>query len=219
MLRDTVSSPAQLPATTQSLLLHESTASFVQRLRTRGYPINFPLRDLLAHKLEANKDHHQHPSTMWLKPDSHWTIRRKQLTPHPDATLPPEMYCALLCGLQDFQIDYINLSTVLYGMSVLEIRNFYRYCYLEWVIRHPNSPEHPSKTHAWPCTPREFKTLPVEELRVKWMETLQLLLRNEPPDDPDGTPVASPATGAGWSRRTRSLFFVNRLYSYLTPCG
>ena len=210
---------AQQKSASHGLLLHESTAGFVQRLRTRGYAINFQLRDFLIRELEANKSRGEDHSAFWQGVDSHWTLRRQQFTPSPDSTLPPELYCTLLCGLHDFHIDYVNLVAVLYEMSALEIRNFYRYCYLEWIARHPTLQQNATSAHGWPCAPREFKTLPVEQLRVKWAETLRMLLGREPLDVADSATASLSAAGTSWSRRTRSLFFVNRLYSYLTPCG
>ena len=233
--------------TSQHLLLHESTSGFVRRLKTRGYPINMSLRDHLSQGLISVKSnaHPPHTPDYWLNMDSLWLLKRKQLSPEPDATLSPEMYCALLCGLQAFEIDYVNLAAVLHSMSVLEIRNLYRYCYLEWISRHPAlqqlaldgnggcgsgsggggcgggcGPSSLSST-LWPCTPRAFKELCTEQLRIRWAETLRgLLSENVPSEQPPlmGAAAPPPATSR-LSQRTRSLFFVNRLYSYLTPCG
>jgi hypothetical protein len=242
-------------SSTNSLLLHESTGAFVRRLKTRGYPVNLPLRDFMACERKGHTiPHHSnngstampHTADYWLNRDSQWLLKRKQLAPEPDATLSPEMYCALLCGLHELQLDYVDLAIVLHGMSPLEIRNLYRYCYLEWIARHPAPSGSTTKSvqaagaaqlssTVWPCTPREFKNLPIEQLRIKWAETLRMLLgrgTDHVTEQQQGTttmtttmtttttttttPQSQPLPR---SQRTRSLFFVNRVYSYLTPCG
>lgn len=223
-----------------SLLLHESTDDFMKKLKTRGYSVNFKLRDWLICELTNGFEQCAkcgndsilscHTHDFWMGVD----LQRIQQTKTNESQdhhslLPINCYCALLCGLQALDINYVDLAVVLYGLSIREIQNFYRYCYLEWMQHHAIPDQHSKPTSItvgssqdkelhktkdlWPCTPREFSRLTTEELRVQWTESLQRLLA------PYSSPPQPPSSPTNNSQRVRSLFFVNRLYSYLTPCG
>lgn len=161
-----------------------------------------------------------HTPSFWLDIDEQ---TRRNLHTHnlpihrtQDPTLPIESYCALLCPLHTFKLNYVNLAVVLYGLSVHNIRNLYRYCYLEWIaVQQPSSKAstttdtHTTKwwAHVWSLTPRAFSKLTSPELRVQWTRVLRGLVGETVDDEPEA------------SRYVRSMFFVNRLYSYMTPCG
>lgn len=159
-----------------------------------------------------------HTPSFWLDIDEQ---TRRNLHTHnlpihrtQDPTLPIESYCALLCPLHTFKLNYVNLAVVLYGLSVQNVRNVYRYCYLEWIAVQQSSKTstttdtHTKRwAHVWSLTPRAFSKLTSPELRVQWTRVLRGLVGETVDDEPEA------------SRYVRSMFFVNRLYSYMTPCG
>ena len=190
--------PSSTPDTS-SLFLY-TTDEFVRRLKTRGYPVNVPLRDALQKVLLDGLAQDQttaHTSAFWLDLDTQTErdLRRLTLTAActGDSTLSLPMYCAILCPLHSYELNYINLAVVLHGLQAQEVKNFYRHGYLEWMHAEKNNQTHSMWTH----TPRTFSQLSVEELRVEWAALLRRCV----------------------SEYASCVFFVNRLYSYLTPCG
>lgn len=145
-----------------------------------------------------------HTPSFWLDLDAQ-TVRNLHRHVIRDHTLPITTYCALLCPLHTFKLNYINLAVVLHGLTVQDIRNVYRYCYLEWV----SVDSCDTLVDVWKHTPRTFGKLSVTVLRVEWAEVLRKLVGDGGCDEKEHTA----------QRYVRTMFFVNRLYSYLTPCG
>jgi hypothetical protein len=77
-------------------------------------------------------------------------------------------------------------------LNHMEIKNIYRYLYLAWTNAHTD-------TSLWTYTPREFSKLSETELTLQWEVFLQHIISD--------------------TKNSKALFFVNRLYNYLTPCG
>ena len=105
-----------------------------------------------------------------------------------------------------YDLNYINLAVVLHGLQAQEEKNFYRHGYLEWMQAEKNNTNTTAANDAamdnhtqtlWAHTPRTFSQLSIEVLRVEWAALLRRCV----------------------SEYVSCVFFVNRLYSYLTPCG
>lgn len=205
-IRATPSSSSSTSSSTSSSLFLYTTDEFVRRLKTRGYPVNIPLRDALQRVLLrglAQDKTTAHTSDFWLHLDTQTERDLTQLTLTAactgDSTLSLPMYCAILCPLHTYDLNYINLAVVLHGLQAQEVKNFYRHGYLEWMHAEKNTQTN-DDTHTrqlWAHTPRTFSQLSIEELRVEWAALLRRCV----------------------CEYASCVFFVNRLYSYLTPCG
>lgn len=115
-------------------------------------------------------------------------------------TLPPlvtgivslPQLCNVLSPLAAYDLQYVNLAVALHTLTPNEAKNLYRYLYLEWVQCDATEP--------WAVTPRVFGKYHGAVLADAWVAFLRQMV---PPE-----------------KNTRvTLFFLNRLYAYLTPCG
>ena len=200
----TRSKRATKPTYTSGLLY--TTYEFIQRLRARGRELRLDVRDVLLQWLHAHSD----GDVVW-DPESPELQRQLASVPPLDDAVPVPFVrlCALLAPLQCYDLQYVNLAVVFYSLTPMEMKNIYRYCYLEWV-QHSARTEGAPVAHSssadpclWTHTPRQFAGLHGPALGRAWDQFLATAIK--PDDANDAAPVA--------------LFFINRLYSYLTPCG
>lgn len=129
-------------------------------------------------------------------------------------------YCYLLSPLRVYNIHYINVAILMVYMTCAEIRNLYRYLYLEWMrcrerddatttssaLENECDADHHTP---WILTPRAFCQLRTDEMVKAWRSLLQRLV---------GVPGTQTSTHTS-THFTTCMFFVNRLRAYLTPLG
>lgn len=186
-------------ATTPGLLY--TTYEFIQRLRARGRALRFDVRDLLLQWVQLHTDQGGSANSLWNPECPELQRHLSTVAPVADteAVIPLLRLCTLLAPLDAYELQYLNLVIVLHSLTTMEIKNLYRYCYLEWLSSCSNH----TSVNPWTHTPREFSTLNGHALSVAW----------------DGVLVSVLSSPSESERASRGLFFVNRLYAYLTPCG
>lgn len=170
-----------------------TTYEFIQRLRARGRVLRLDVRDALLQWAHTRTE----APVEWSADCPELQRHLSNLPPIDPGLVSLYRLCALLSPLQAYDIQYINLAIVLHSLTPMEIKNMYRYCYLEW-MQHANQPDAP----VWSRTPRQFSGLSVSELSHAWDAFVEEAL---------GSPLQEKAS--------MTFFFLNRLYSYLTPCG
>lgn len=190
----------QSSRTTDTAGLLYTTYEFIRRLRARGRPLRLDVRDALLQWLQARADDTSEANLEWATDSPDLQRHLSTLPPMEDPSLPVVRLCALLAPLQAYDLQYINLAVVLHSLSLTEIKNLYRYCYLEWMQHAPSSPLTPT---LWVHTPRQFAALSALDTAGAWEAFLARAVSSSPTQETASTP----------------LFFINRLYSYLTPCG
>lgn len=175
-------------------ILNHTTDEFILRLQNRGYRIHTELKSLLDSILhsESKKNADRcHTKQFWSSLDDK-TLNTLQ---QPDTFLNILDLCAQLSPLYALHINYINLAVVLYTLTAPEWKNLYRYCYLEWMKCNNGD-------MLWEFTPRYVSKLNEFHLQQKCKDFLNYMI-----------------TGCENEKYVHSLFFINRLYQYLTPCG
>lgn len=193
---------AKSPATSSGLLY--TTYEFIQRLRARGRTLRLDVRDLLLQWVQLRTDQ-EDAAALWDPecPDLQRHLSQVPPFDHPHAVCTLLRLCARLAPLQAYDLQYLNLAVVLHSLTPMEVKNLYRFCYLEWMAHHPSDAAAPTQP-LWPYTPRQFAALHGAALGDAWEGVLEGL-------------VSTP--GNATERAPYGLFFVNRLYAYLTPCG
>ena len=186
-------------ATTSGLLY--TTYEFIQRLHARGRALRFDVRDLLLQRVQLHAAQGAPANSLW-NPECPELQRHLATVPpvaDSEAVVPLLRLCTLLAPLEAYDLQYLNVVIVLHSLTPMEIKNLYRYCYLEWLSSCSNQ----TSVNPWTHTPREFSTLNGRALSLAW----------------DGVLVSVLSGPSESERASRGLFFVNRLYAYLTPCG
>ena len=189
---------------TSSGLLY-TTYEFIQRLRARGRTLRLDVRDLLLQWVQLRTDQ-EDAAALWDSecPDLQRHLSQVPPFDHPHAVCTLLRLCARLAPLQAYDLQYLNLAVVLHSLTPMEVKNLYRFCYLEWMAHHPSDAAAAPTPPLWPHTPRQFAALHGAALGDAWEGVLEGL-------------VSTP--GDTTERGPYGLFFVNRLYAYLTPCG
>jgi hypothetical protein len=204
------------PTTTpkrKSKVLLCTTDEFLNRLRTRGYYVDIALRDRLELVLERGLLQDEpscHTPAFWCaagqaeaEPSGVTTAAAATATatavaatvssPPVKPFLDAFALCAALSQLHVHGINYVNLAVVLHSLGAQQWKNLYRYCYIEWT-------KHGNPEPIWVHTPRAFGQL--GELPGACTDFLNHLIWD-----------------CDTHKCVHSLFFVNRVYQYLTPCA
>jgi hypothetical protein len=193
-----------IPPTTapkrKSKVLLCTTDEFMNRLRARGYYVDIALRDRLELVLERGLLQDEpscHTPAFWYAAGQEDDAA--ELAAAAAATAPTKPFlnafalCAALSQLHVHGINYVNLAVVLHSLGAQQWKNLYRYCYIEWT-------KHGNPEPIWVHTPRAFGQL--GELPSACNDFLNHLIRD-----------------CDTHKCVHSLFFVNRVYQYLTPCA
>jgi hypothetical protein len=184
------------PTTTpkrKSKVLLCTTDEFLNRLRARGYYVDIALRDHLELVLERGllqDESSCHTPAFWC------TVGQADTDPTAVAPAKPFLnafaLCAALSHLHVHGINYVNLAVVLHSLGAQQWKNLYRYCYIEWT-------KHGNREPLWVHTPRAFGQF--DDLPDMCTDFLNHMIRD-----------------CDTHKCVHSLFFVNRVYQYLTPC-
>lgn len=186
-----------------------TTYEFIQRLRARGRTLRLDVRDLLLQWVQlrtiASDNGDTTNATLWDPECPDLQRHLSQVPPLDDAkaVVPLLRLCTRLAPLQLYELQYLNLAIVLHSLTIMEIKNLYRFCYLEWMAHHTSGASTTPPSHLWTYTPRQFAALHGNALSDAWDGVLDGMVSN--PCDSE--------------RASHGLFFVNRLFAYLTPCG
>lgn len=173
-------------------MLYTTTHTFIERLISRGRPLRLDIRDALICWIQEKS----YNCIDWEKEKPSFMKVLSTLPPADNGILQLFTLCELLSPLHKLDIQYINLAIIIHSLTLVEIKNLYRYCYIEWMRFAPQS-----DLYEWFQTPREFANLPLEDLTSAWERFLSTSLGSC--SDKDVSKV---------------LFFLNRIYSYLIPC-
>jgi len=176
-------------------VLNYTTGEFILRLQNRGYPIHTELKshlDSILQSKSTRKDTNCHTNVFWSSLEDRTLTSLQQTAPH---FVNIADLCAHLSPLSALQINYINLAVVLYTLNAQEWKNLYRYYYLEWMTCNNGD-------ILWEHTPRFFSKQNDFQLQQMCTDFLDFMM-----------------AGCHTDNYVRSLFFINRLYQYLTPCG
>tara|TARA_Y200000002_G_scaffold366249_1_gene357007 strand:- start:443 stop:1015 length:573 start_codon:yes stop_codon:yes gene_type:complete len=180
----------------KSPLLYTTTV-FVEKLIERGFCINLKLRNKL---MQIDKDfNNKNNKTESL--EIYWNTESVQkeinhYLDNQDSNIRINNILSILSSLSKYNINYINLAVILWSLSIQEIRNLYRYYYLEWININKNSTLFESKI-IWKYTPREFNLLESTQIYNYWLHFIKQFI--------------SP------NNHSLHIFFINRFYKYMTP--
>lgn len=178
----------------KSKVLIYTTEEFVQRLLNRGYHIKLDLKHRLDVILQGESKKHTlecHSQTFWSSLEDH-TLHTLQSSDHFINVLD---LCAQLSPLHKLNINYVNIAVVLYSFTAQDWKNLYRYYYLEWMKCNRDK-------CLWVHTPRYISKLDTFKLQQICKSFLDYMIHD-----------------CENNKYVHSLFFINRLYLYLTPCG
>lgn len=179
--------------TSTSALLY-TTHNFVDRLCARGRSIRIDVRDVLLHWIHSTQT-----PIVWDQELINTDQILASVPPIEEGVVPLIRLCALLSPLDKLDLQYVNIAVILHSMTPIEIKNFYRYCYLEWM---QCNMQNETLESLWTHTPNKFSRLDDSEFAIEWERFLTNVFNYQ---ENHHAPMV--------------LFFLNRLYCYLTPCG
>jgi hypothetical protein len=158
-----------------------SSRDLIERLSARGFTIDLALRNnlLLLYTLFDEGTTKQ----FWEQQD---------LSEYINDTAEADYLKNILIALSPLgDINVINYSIILYSLSYQEIKNFYRYLFIEW-----KKIEHLQNFKAFPVTPNELSNYSHTDLRTLWCNFMDTLFNRE---------------------QIYLYFFINRLTYYFIP--
>lgn len=174
-----------------------TTHEFTEKLVERGFEINLSLRNRLM-ELTSLRDYKTTESLKIFWNDDDIIKKIEMELKRSEQQIQIRKLLTILCVLSKYKINYINLAVILYSLSIQEIRNLYRYYYLEWVNMKDDF-NTPLKQIKWRYTPREFNLLPVDDIYIYWFDFIQQFITDND------------------TKHALSIFFINRFYTYMTP--
>ena len=174
----------------QRTLLY-TTFELVDRLQARGRAIRFDVRDIaISWFCETDAQ-----SIDWAD----LSQKLSYLPPMKEGAITFINLCKLLYPLhQEYDLQPINIAIALHTLTNTEIKNLYRFCYLEWMNVRESVSEWPETF--WLYTPRQFSQLSTESLSSAWENSLHMFFGPEHAHIP-----------------SLRLFLLNRIYGYLLP--
>ena len=135
-------------ATVSSSGLLYTTYEFIQRLRARGRTLRLDVRDLLLQWVQlrtiASDNGDTTNATLWDPECPDLQRHLSQAPPLDDAkaVVPLLRLCTRLAPLQLYELQYLNLAIVLHSLTIMEIKNLYRFLLLrvdgspyKWCVR------------------------------------------------------------------------------------
>lgn len=176
----------------ETCMLYTTTHTFIERLISRGRPLRVDIRDALIGWMQEKSC----SCIDWEKEKTSFLNVLSTLPPADNGILQLYTLCELLSPLHKLDVQYVNLAIIIHSLTLVEIKNLYRYCYIEWMQFAPQP-----DSYKWFQTPREFANMPLADLASTWERFLSTSLGSC--SDKDVSKV---------------LFFLNRIYSYLIPC-
>lgn len=166
-----------------------SSTDFMNRLLVRGYPIDLNLRgDLLL------MEYAFHVQETDMPVPEYWQAQDLTILDVPHEKI--RYLRSLLVMLSTFpKVNSINYCVILFHFTPLEIKNLYRFLYIEW--RRVESFSKLGETIRFDRLPSEVYCLGSQDLHVFWLNFLESIYLVDIP--------------------VFIYFFLNRLYQYLLP--
>lgn len=172
-----------------------TSSQFVEKIVERGIEFDFELRKQIINDLSVLGTSF---SSKQQKIDAHTQYWKDMYSVSVDND---KKYLSrlgsVMCSLERYNIPYVNYLVIFYYFTANEIKNLYRYYFIEWKQIEKQLEFLPENKMEWNITPRDFSKLSDIQLFDNWISFLEQSFNG--------------------GSKCHVFFIINKLYQYITP--